>query len=292
MTTNTTTLNTNTKEEIINLLIQTDNRTFVNLCSSSHEFSDVCNSKFYSERIYHERTKLYYPEYLQYKLTLGSNMKWKEFYIRIANLDYYLSNNLLPNLDHGNLDPLYVRDAILEDFATELSKLINVYAYNGKLFELNILHDILGTLPDTDIVWLVAEKGNLEMVKWLTEHRISSPDTFIIAAQKGHLDIMEYLVENDPQQDYQRASIAAAETENLPALYWIYDYNQRTPSSESYSNAIGSARFDIIEFGLDNGSLNQIRYSILDDFWKQKTLQEINKLYRMIFKHNVTIIQG
>ena len=218
------------------------------------------------------------------------DMRWKEFYIHIANLDYYRRNNILPKLDITGIDEKEVRDTYVNQYPELFRELINIYAFNGDVFKVNILHQITGELPDFIMLLGSAQKGNLEMVQWFTEHNIKHPDAFAHAAQDGRITVMDYLSELNQNQDYELAAEYASQRENLPALLWLEKRNIY-PLPQDYDNAIGSLNYDIINFGLRTQTLTQIRRDTLDSILQFKTLEEINKLFKLLFSHGVEIVE-
>src|SRR5579863_3935941 len=116
-------------------LIRLNDQDFRNLCQVDKSFASLCSGSL-SENVYHERSKWWFNEdLLQFK---EPNMTWKEFYNRIFNLI-------------NKQDDLYYRSILHE---------------NGKLMEIKILY-YLGNNPYQAEVNRLAERGHLEVLKWL-----------------------------------------------------------------------------------------------------------------------------
>ncbi len=272
----------------INLLIHADNKTFVNLCQSNKEFNTICNEKPYSERIFKDRSEMYLPEYLQYK---PEAMKWKEFYIRISNLVNAIDNNMLPQLqangDQNMLD--YIEDVDERD--PEFLKLINRYAFNGDLFETEVLLKMYHELPAAMIFELVAEKGDLEMVKWFVEHNVYTNDAFPAAAQNGHIDILEYLISFDPNQDYERAVTFSAERENLKALKFLAAKGF-VPTNGDLNNAVIDANMPILQWAIENSYLTTVAKETIEFALKNGDLNKVNSMFTLLFSNGVQIVNN
>lgn len=275
-----------TDEEKFQILLNANNKTLISLCNSNKIFNGICNG-WYSERLFKERAKRYYSEYIEYK---PEDMKWKKFYISIANLDYYRKNNLLPKLDTTGIDEIEIRDVYIQENEDEFKKLINIYAFNGNVFEVDILCNMTGEVPDRTMLLASAQKGNLEMVQWFTENGIQSPYTFIYAAQDGRINILDYISKIKPNQEYRMATNYAMERQNLPSLLWL-EKRGFYPTNIYYTTIIEDLNYDIINFGLRTSTLTQIRIDTLNKILQTKTLAEINKLLKLLFSNGVQVVE-
>lgn len=277
-------MDTLTVNEKIYLLEHIDDPTLISLCKVNKEMNSLCNEAPYSERIFNDRSEKYLADYIQHKPV---NMKWKEFYIRVKSVLNHIKNGTVPEFrKYENFDEMYLRDAIIPDHP-EIYKLINVYTYNGNLFEVKFLHKITNEYPDPITVELVVEIGNFEMFKWLYENDIKSNESFLYASQNGNIDIMEFIYERNPDQDYATAVRYAAERENLKALKWFAQRGYY-PLNSHFDNAVIDGNMSIINWGLENRYLTQIR------LYAYNTLKERNEreLLELLQRNNVEIVQN
>ncbi len=157
-------------ELIVEILSNTDEETFDQLCQSP-EFRSYCSAKsvFY-ELIYEEKSKRRLsPDIIEFK---EERMSWREFYDRIMHL--------ILNIRNINVVKL---------------------AMEGKFIELKVHYKLRESIFPGRVADHVARKGDLDMLKWLNERGVRpNKDGADWAAAKGYIHILKWLASLSPPE--------------------------------------------------------------------------------------------
>ncbi|AYV86016.1 MAG: hypothetical protein Solivirus3_16 [Solivirus sp.] len=236
---------------IIQLLIEADDETFNRLCSSD-QFKSFCsiNSTF-SERIYDERAKRlverqFSKDLIQFK---PADMKWREFYIKMKYVIDHI-DNLDPNIlaEQGMLFQLKMLYEIKGEIPNQEG--INLTAKNGRLDVLRWIYEKLGSigLPDQEGLYLAAGQGQLEVLKWIFSINGALPFDLVWIARQGYLDVLKWIYSINRSLPDQEGIALAAGNGQLDVLKWIYEINHQLPVESAVEFAESRGHFDVGEW--------------------------------------------
>ncbi|EFA76191.1 hypothetical protein PPL_10408 [Heterostelium album PN500] len=114
------------------------------------------------------------------------------------------------------------------------------------------------------LIDVAAERGNLQVLKWLDENKIgrASHDAIDNACAKGYLNIVEWLFENRTEGYTKRSMIDASTNGHLQIVKWIH-FNggngyELSATIKAIDNAAKNDHLEMLKFLVDE---NIIRYS-------------------------------
>ncbi|AYV85845.1 MAG: hypothetical protein Solivirus1_2 [Solivirus sp.] len=135
---------------IVKVLVETDHPTFKNLCQAP-EFQSFCSSNsVFSERIYEERSKKVFHEFIDLK---SNEMSWRQFYDKLSYI----------------FDTIKEVEVLASDGDMNAGDIITDLSNRGDLMTLKILHRLNYFTPeDFDVDSAIAGE-DLDRLKWFVE---------------------------------------------------------------------------------------------------------------------------
>ncbi|TMW58647.1 hypothetical protein Poli38472_010206 [Pythium oligandrum] len=131
------------------------------------------------------------------------------------------------------------------------TKTLDTVAENGALDVLKlILERFPTTRLTTDAMDGAAEKGHLDMVKYLHETRTEGCTSVAMdnAAMNGHLDVVKWLHENRTEGCTTDAMNSAAEKRHLDVVKWLHEHRGEGCTIRSIENSASNGHLEVIRY--------------------------------------------
>lgn len=180
------------KDLVNHLINDVDDKSILQLIKTSSRFRNLADERFFEELI-----KRRYPYFVKWKLR---NETWKGLF---SNMVYYMEKLEkefgIPYIPTEFFDPrrFYLNNKGKMNIWNQALIYANVYG------DINIVKKIITTMremgetPKLDSSFIAAEKGNLNLLKYLISQGYRGFNyTLSRAAFVGQLEIVKYLVEN------------------------------------------------------------------------------------------------
>ncbi len=166
----------------INILSRLPDKEFHRFCSFP-ELSNICEETPNSEHLYHERSLIFFSNFVALKPT---SMKWKDFYNKMMKIErnFNISNNININIIDNNKNKII-----------DLSKfLVQLYVQKGDMFALSVIlflfPDAINEITSFNAAWTAVDAGSIEMLNWLETIGVLPTQHDLIRV--GHtLDVIE-----------------------------------------------------------------------------------------------------
>ena len=198
------------KDLVNHLINNVDDKSILQLIKTSNRFRNLADERFFEELI-----KRRYPYFVKWKLR---NETWKELF---SNMVYYMEKLEkefgIPYIPTEFFDPrrFYLNNKGKMSIWNQALLYANVYG------DINIVKKLLTTMrkmgetPKLDSSFIAAEKGNLNLLKYLISQGYRGFNYALSrAAFVGQLEIVKYLVENFNNLDITSALDYARRNKN------------------------------------------------------------------------------
>lgn len=221
------------------VLVSTPIKDFSSLCKTNKDILRLCSGNLtdeqkllygdnITERLYKERSEKWFDEeILNFRET---NMSWKEFYLRITEINNEIQKRKSNNL---NLSREFILPILLQEYVAQ-----------DKLFEIKLLYNT-GQEIYPFIIKQAASLGYLDILQWIStlpEVIIDSDRSWSKQNLTGKL-LINYKIANE-----------AAKNGNINVLNWLKDYDI-LPTEEGIKNGIQSGKKEIVKWTIENNIL-------------------------------------